>query len=700
MKTCSPDRQPGCFDYDTIPSSTENCVNSTQEKQEAQFQFINDCTLKDAALAYAAKGIRVFPLQPNSKLPVPKWPWKKIATTDPAVINDWWSLYPTANIGLAVGEGSGINVLDIDVKNGQDGTRSYQAITQERYPGAVQKTPSGGVHLLFQYTPGLINFTRKGTLGGLDMRTNGGYIVAAPSVVDGGPYHWTQDGDIPDMPGALLVACEQWSHQSTTTVVDAPDIPENLPDINLLTLDDKYLNYLKQGITTAWQDDESRAIYSVAGALMRKLNDSAAVFGIMSDNAFAWACAERHRQFGNPGDWLWKYGISKIVAQAATKDLTEVFQPLAMQPSSETNPDPEGWITWGDKGIEKARFAPDWIIRGLIERGQVGLVYGDSQALKSYLCLDMAAQVARGGSWHGHDVVSPGRVLFIAGEGNQILWRRLEAYRQKNNLHSDELKNLGITCTGMNFMDRGHLEFLKGHLDSMETPPELIIIDTLARNAILDENSAKDISELVNTCDMIAKAYNCSTILVHHMGKSNKTNARGSSALEANTDFRFKMERLEGSQEIRTKLTVQKLKGAPEPLDPIIFEAVTTTLMGVVDDDFAPVTDLALERISLEELPTHIVKNDGKQSRLRGKGLHIMEVAKLAITNNKSPSNPNGARALRSEIYQEYLKKPYKGKIDTDFTNFKRSLNSLVKNNFLTIFEDTGGDAWYSLPHK
>ena len=678
-------------------------MNSTEQVQHPQFLFINQLSLMDAALAYAAKGIRVFPLQQNSKIPMAKWPWKKIATTDPVVIRAWWELFPKANIGMAMGHGSALDALDIDVKKGQDGTRSYQAITQERYTGPVQITPSKGSHLLFLHHPGLINFTRKGTLGGLDMRTDGGYILGSPSIVDNQPYYWTQDGDIPAMPASLRTACEQWSTQAGTTIVEAPDIPEQLPDITTLGLKSKYLNYLQQGDTDPWGSDESRAIFAVAGALMRKLNSSEDVFGIMSDNIYAWACAERHREFGNPGDWLWKYGISKIVAEAAAPSAADVFQPLAMQipqtPGASEHSThevlAEHWRTKGSEGIVKARFAPDWIVRGLIERGQVGLIYGDSQALKSYACLDLAACIAMGGNWHGHDVIKAGKVLFIAGEGNVINWRRLEAYRQRHRIHSDQLENLELTSSGLNLMDTTHLQFLKTEIEAMDAPPELIIVDTLARNAILDENNARDISELVDICDRIAKMYNCSILLVHHTGKTNKGNARGSSALEANTDFRFKMERLEGTQEIRTRLDVQKLKGAPEPTEPIVFQAITTTLMGVHNDNGTPVTDLVLERVGVDVLREHVKKKVARGAL--GIAMKIaLDAAATAIYANRSPSNPD-AGVIRQEIWTAFLETAPPGK-KIDQSNFNKTVDRLVEKQWLTLSEDAGGTAWYNLP--
>lgn len=295
------------------------------------FEALNDLSLPEAAVRYAEMGFRVFPLQPGTKLPFPGWRWKQLAVSDPATVRAWWSQWPQANIGLALGEPSGVDALDVDVKGGRDGWRSYQAITQERYLGPVQQTPSGGRHLLFAHTPGLINFTHRGELGGLDMRTTGGYIVAAPSRTQAGAYRWAQDGPIPAMPPALSVACQQWSTAPNTQVAELPDIPEDLPDVETLGLKAEYLAYLRDGDARHWDHDESRAVFAVAGALMRRLQDPSLVFGIMSSNPFAWACAERHRPFGNVAEWLWKYGVGKIVTQVGAQKAraaAEVFSPI------------------------------------------------------------------------------------------------------------------------------------------------------------------------------------------------------------------------------------------------------------------------------------------------------------------------------------------------------------------------------------
>ena len=70
---------------------------------------------KQAALSYANKGWKVFPVTPNQKRPLTALAPQghKNATSDPAIIEQWWTEHPTANIGLNL-EASGLVCVDVD----------------------------------------------------------------------------------------------------------------------------------------------------------------------------------------------------------------------------------------------------------------------------------------------------------------------------------------------------------------------------------------------------------------------------------------------------------------------------------------------------------------------------------------------------------------------------------------------------------
>ena len=80
----------------------------------------NPATMLRAALRYARRGWRVFPVTPGSKAPlIKKWP--DLATSDPRTIKGWFHRWPDANVGICTG--NGLLVIDIDPRNGGDDVR-------------------------------------------------------------------------------------------------------------------------------------------------------------------------------------------------------------------------------------------------------------------------------------------------------------------------------------------------------------------------------------------------------------------------------------------------------------------------------------------------------------------------------------------------------------------------------------------------
>jgi hypothetical protein len=141
-------------------------------------------TLLEAALAYAAKGWPVFPLEPRGKVPLGGLAPRGFhnATCDPSIISNWWALRPDANIGVATGGVFGV-ALDVDPRDGGlDSIRALEAEHGDLPETLIYETGSGGYHFLFETVPGMGN--GEGTLGpGINVRGDGtGYIVAPPSV--------------------------------------------------------------------------------------------------------------------------------------------------------------------------------------------------------------------------------------------------------------------------------------------------------------------------------------------------------------------------------------------------------------------------------------------------------------------------------------------------------------------------------------
>lgn len=106
----------------------------------------------------------------------------KDATIDEATIRRWWERDPHANIGVAAGAAAGFFVLDIDPANGgEDSVLDLQVANGDFPPTIEAITGSGGRHVLFRM-PGVPIRNRVGFAPGLDTRSDGGYIVVAPSL--------------------------------------------------------------------------------------------------------------------------------------------------------------------------------------------------------------------------------------------------------------------------------------------------------------------------------------------------------------------------------------------------------------------------------------------------------------------------------------------------------------------------------------
>jgi len=163
--------------------------------------------LPGAALAYARRGFKVFPLAPGTKEPLKRLaPHAYLsATTDESTIARWWTEVPEANIGIACVDG--LIVIDLDRHEGKpDGVVAWQQIAGEHPPiqTLTQTTGGNGLHLLFWNPPGMFTTGRKrGTVlegvGGIDIKVYS-YIVASPSVVDGNMYRWANDLEIATLP--------------------------------------------------------------------------------------------------------------------------------------------------------------------------------------------------------------------------------------------------------------------------------------------------------------------------------------------------------------------------------------------------------------------------------------------------------------------------------------------------------------------
>lgn len=123
----------------------------------------------------------------------------KDATIDLSESKQWWLKWPNANVAIATGIKSGIVVLDIDPRNGGDETLAKLIKDIGQLPSTVvADTGGGGQHYYFKYPDVDIKGGNNKLGVGIDVKSDGGYVVATPSVhVSGGLYRW-KNGCGPD----------------------------------------------------------------------------------------------------------------------------------------------------------------------------------------------------------------------------------------------------------------------------------------------------------------------------------------------------------------------------------------------------------------------------------------------------------------------------------------------------------------------
>lgn len=167
---------------------------------------------------YIDKGLKIFPVEKNGKKPLIE-NWQNDCSCDYFQVLYWYNSCPDCNWGLPCTPNN-IFALDLDVhdkdKNGIDNFNKLLNVCSELpfYTNyydycndtMIQETPSGGIHILFKSDDDLKNVANNSNVfndyPGIDVRSDG-YILVEPSIINGKPYHFVRNGDVPLMDDKL-----------------------------------------------------------------------------------------------------------------------------------------------------------------------------------------------------------------------------------------------------------------------------------------------------------------------------------------------------------------------------------------------------------------------------------------------------------------------------------------------------------------
>lgn len=530
--------------------------------------------LRDSAVYLAERGFKVFPIKPNGRTPAVEG-WYNFASDDPiAIKRRWQTRYAGHNIGV-IGH-KNLLILDFDCKKGKKGMNSLDMLRMCGLPEDTftVRTPSGGIHAYLNVPNGTditVSADRVEGYPGLDVRCNGGYVIAPGSIIaGGGGYQIENDANPADADPWLLETLRSATKAKRTgeTAVVDPD-----QEINIT----RAINYLTEKAPSAIEGEGgNETTYRVAAAVKDFGISESACFDLMGehwnetgkaeppwdadelakviDNAYSYGQsspgkATAEADFGPPDDVQW---AEQIEAQTKAK------RRKGLKPQNIR-----------DAAFEAQHAEEDPLVFDLLDRGAMSVMYGTSNVGKSFVALDVAFAIATGRTWLGADTYK-GSVLYVAAEGGRRFKRRLQAIlkHQPTEGHIPfELIDEAIDLRS----DDAHMKALIAICNDIKNV-ELIVIDTLSRALSGgDENSSVDMGKLVSTLDIIRQKTGAHLMVVHHSGKDQARGARGHSLLRAATDTELELSD-------QKELWVRKQRDLEQPIDPFRFKLDSTVL--------------------------------------------------------------------------------------------------------------------------
>lgn len=248
------------------------------------------------------------------------------------------------------------------------------------------------------------------------------------------------------------------------------------------------------------------------------------------------------------------------------------------------------WLVPADQFSEQP--APiSWLVKHWLQRDALIMVHGPSGGGKTFTVLDMALRIASGmPDWKGHKV-TPGPVVYLAGEGHHGLRGRIAAWKH----HNQQSKlNMWLSRAGCDLNTAQGYTQVVDAISALPEKPCLIIVDTLHRFLQGDENSAQDAKTMLDACAAIMHQFECSVLLVHHTGVSDEAQhrARGSSAWRGALDIEISVIPPKGDD--KTIQIVQRKSKDAEQAETVFAELHSVKIPGWVDEDGEPVTSAVL----------------------------------------------------------------------------------------------------------
>lgn len=324
----------------------------------------------------------------------------------------------------------------------------------------------------------------------------------------------------------------------------------------------------RQGVVIAYSANN---LFNVAGLIREKYGPEHNVV-IVADNDESGTGIREAEKAGN------RWGM-RIVMPPELGDANDYVQEghdlLAL-----LNPKSDGWLIQADEFCENPSPIR-WLVKNWVQGQALQMVHGPSGCGKTFLVLDWCLRIAAGlPEWNGHRV-REGSVVYLAGEGHYGLRGRVKAWKIHHGI--DEL-SMWLSRDGCDLNKHPGYQLVADHIRALPVNPDVIVVDTLHRFLLGDENSAQDAREMLDACAKLMKEFSCTVILVHHTGVSEEAQhrARGSSAWRGALDIEVSVISAGPDDPIEV---VQRKSKDSEITPPVWVELQKVDLPGWVDED-------------------------------------------------------------------------------------------------------------------
>lgn len=493
--------------------------------------------MREKALEYAGKGWHIFPVEKAGKTPLVKW--RDQSSADPEVVGQMWDVYPDANIGIDCGK-SGLVVLDIDDVNAVAELSEKFGFDPAADETAVVRTGRGGLHIYYRAGSESVRNSASKVADHVDVRGEGGYVVAPPSGHESGNlYEWVREVEPKPIPEAVV---RVFNYREEPKRIELP--PER--------------SHEKWGL--AILAAEAFAIEtSQPGQRNNQLNRSAyLVYGAVKGGHLDHSIATMRLRQAASHVGLNESEIEKTLSSAwdgaTERHPQDKMDNLPPMPSVNGERERRMFRLLSPEDLEQLP-PPQWLLKDRLPEGQTW-VYGEPGSGKTFLALDWACSVAAKGL----------NVVYFVGEGVQGFARRVWAWKE---MYRKDISTFRAVPQAPHLLEPASVAMLRDTVEHVA--PSLIVIDTFARAAVGgDENSARDVGMAIDVLDSLWREMGVSSLVVHHSTKYQGVE-RGSSAIRGAADASWEVQQGIDGNMIGGQAFCRKMKDA-EPPNSVLFQ--------------------------------------------------------------------------------------------------------------------------------